>query len=182
VSNPVAPPPPASEDGLPPPAAPPGTGDAPAQPGFPPPSAAEQGFGAAPAPGQQGIGDAPAAPPVKKKSAVGRIVLRVGATLVALVIVLVVKDVFFGDKAKDAAIGDCIASSKKVTGTASTEAEAKVVDCGSGDAAFTVVGRIDGETDTNSKSCDKYFKENEEFFVYSSTASGGYLLCLKPKA
>jgi hypothetical protein len=147
----------------------------------PPPPPAAEGLGDAPA--RQGFGDAPAPPaPVTKKSGVGKILLRVGATLVALIIVFVVKDAFFGDKAKDAAVGDCIASSKKVTGTESTEAEAKVVDCGSADAAFSVVGRVKGETDTNSKSCDKFFKENEQFFVYSSTASGGYLLCLKPKA
>jgi hypothetical protein len=171
VSNPVAPPPPASEGGFPP-AANQGFGDAPAQPGYPPP-----------APPQQGIGDSPVVPePPKKKSVAGRILLRIGLTVVVLIIGLVVKDTFFGDKAKDAAVGDCIASSKTVTGTDSTEAEAKVVACGSGDAAFTVVGRVNGETDTNSKSCDKYFKEKEEFYVYSSTASGGYLLCLRPKA
>jgi hypothetical protein len=167
VSNPVAPPPPppASE----------GLGDAPAQ----------EGLGDAPAPpgpvGEAPVGEAPAAP-VKKKSGVGKILLGVGAALVALIVVFVVKGAFLGDKAKDAAVGDCIASSKKVTGTESTEAEAKVVDCGSADAAFSVVGRVNGETDTNSKSCDKFFKENEQFFVYSSTASGGYLLCLKPKS
>jgi hypothetical protein len=165
VSNPVAPPPPANEGGFPPPA--------------------DQGFGEAPAgPPQQGFGDAPAGFPAepKKKSAAGKIILRIVLVLVVIIVGTVVKQTIFGDKAKDAAVGDCIASSKKVTGTESTEAEAKVVDCGSADAAFSVVGRVNGETDTNSKSCDKFFKENEQFFVYSSTASGGYLLCLKPKA
>jgi hypothetical protein len=168
VSNPVAPPPPAANEGL---------GDAPAPPELSPPA--------------QGLGDAPVSPvmpePPKKsepprKSVVGRTLLRVGVALVVLIVGLVVKDAFFGDKAKHAAAGDCIASSKKVAGTDATEAEAKVVDCGSADAAFTVLGRVDGETDTKSKSCDKYFKAGEEFYVYSSTASGGYLLCLRPKA
>jgi hypothetical protein len=166
VSNPVAPPPPPANQGL---------GDAPAQPDSPPPAP------------QQGLGDAPAtpAPPVfqhpLKKRTVGQTVLRIGIAVVVLIVGLVVRDAFFGDKAKDAAAGDCVASSKKVSGTDSTEAEAKVVDCGSADAAFTVVGRVDGVTDTNSTACDKYFKENEQFYVYSSTASGGYLLCLRPK-
>jgi hypothetical protein len=177
VSNPVAPPPPASEGGFPPPAATQGLGDAPAQPGFPPP--AQQGPGSS-AP-SEGPGAGSSTAPTKK-SVAGRLLLRVGIAVVVLIVGLVVKDALFGDKAKDAAVGNCIASSKKVTGTDSTDAEAKVVDCGSGDAAFTVVGRVDGETDTDSKSCDKYFKEKEEFFVYSSTASGGYLLCLRPKA
>jgi hypothetical protein len=98
------------------------------------------------------------------------------------IIGIVVKEAFFGDKAKDAAVGDCIAASKDVKANEETDAAAKVVDCGSSEAAFSVVGRINGETDTNSKSCDKYFKEGEQFFVYSSTSGSGYLLCLKPKS
>jgi hypothetical protein len=45
-----------------------------------------------------------------------------------------------------------------------------------------VVGRVEGETSTSSPSCDKFFKEDEQFAVYASDAAGGYLLCLKPKA
>lgn len=177
MSNPVAPPPPAGD-------------------GFPPP--ANQGFGSAPAPGQPGTppidgqpgGQAqegfggPAAFPAepKKKNAVGRIVLRILGAVVAFVIVLVVKDAFFGDKAKDAAVGDCVASSADVKADEETEANAKVVDCSSADAAFTVVGRVEGESNTQSKSCQKFFKDDEEYYVYGSTAGGGYLLCLRPKA
>jgi hypothetical protein len=173
VSNPVAPPPPASEGGFPPPANQ-GFGEAPAgQPGFPPPG-----------PPQQGFGDAPAAFPAepKKKSAAGKIILRIVLVLVVIIIGTVVKQTVFGDKAKDAAVGDCIAASKDVKANEQTNADAKVVDCGSSEAAFSVVGRINGETDTNSTSCDKYFKEGEQFFVYSSPSGGGYLLCLKPKS
>jgi hypothetical protein len=165
VSNPVAPPPPANEGGFPPPA--------------------DQGFGEAPAgPPQQGFGDAPAGFPAepKKKSAAGKIILRIVLALVVIIVGTVVKQTVFGDKAKDAAVGDCIAASKDVKVDEKTDANAKVVDCGSSEAAFSVVGRINGETDTNSKSCDKYFKEGEQFFVYSSTSGGGYLLCLKPKS
>jgi hypothetical protein len=196
VSNPVAPPP-SSEGEVPPPPANQGFGDAPApgspvpgqpvpgqpvpgqpvpgQPGFPPPPAHE-GFGDAPA----GTGPAP-----EKKSGVGKILLRIAGVVVVGLIVFGVKSFFFSatDKAKDAAVGDCIASSKQVTGTESTEAEAKVVDCASSEAKFSVVGRVNGETDVKSKSCDKFFKENDEFFVYAAdNGATGYLLCLKPKA
>jgi hypothetical protein len=181
VSNPVAPPPPPAGDGFPPPANE-GFGSAP-EPGQPP---AEGQFppgqpGGDPA--QQGFGG-PAAFPAepKKKNAVGRIVLRILGAVVAFVIVLVVKDAFFGDKAKDAAVGDCVASSADVKVDEETEANAKVVECSSADAAFTVVGRVEGESDTQSKSCEKFFKDNEEYYVYGSTAGGGYLLCLRPKA
>ena len=134
-----------------------------------------------PPPANEGGYPPPAAPP-KKKSAVGRILLRVGLALVVLIIGIVVKEAFFGDKAKDAAVGDCIAASKDVKVNEETNAEAKVVECSSSDAAFSVVGRVNGETNTKSKSCDKFFKEGDEFYVYSSEAKGGYLLCLKPKA
>jgi hypothetical protein len=182
VSNPVAPPPPAG-DGFPPPAQGQPHGAVPAQ-GPPPGDPAQQGFGPAP---EQGFGPAPEqgvgpAPEPKKKSAFGRIALRIVGAIVVFVVILVAKDFLFGDKAKDAAVGDCIASSQDVKVDETTEAEAKVVDCTSGDAAFTVVGRVDGETDTKSKSCEKFFKENEEYYVYSSEAKGGYLLCLRPKA
>jgi len=166
VSNPVAPPPPANEGAFPPPA--------------------NQGFGEAPTgQPQQGFGDAPAAFPAepKKKSAVGRIVLRIVLALVVGIIGVVVKQAFFGDKAKDAAVGDCIKSSKEVKTDEETDANAEVVDCSSADAAFTVLGRVNGETSTKSSSCDKYFtKEDVEYAIYSSPASGGYLLCLEPKS
>jgi hypothetical protein len=200
VSNPVAPPPPPG-DGFPPPANQ-GLGNAPAgQPqgapaGQPYGAPAGQPYGAPPADGQgqpvpgqpygdqaqQGFG-APAAFPAepKKKSAVGRVILRIVGAIVVFVIVFVAKEAFFGDKAKNAAVGDCIASTKDVKVNEETEAQAKVVDCGSADAAFTVVGRVEGESDIKSKSCQKFFKENEEYFVYANEAGKGYLLCLRPK-
>jgi hypothetical protein len=184
VSNPVAPPPPPVGDGFPPPANQ-GFGNAPAQ-GQPYGAPPADGQPVPPVPGdpaQQGFGSPATFPPEpKKKSAVGRVLLRILGAIVVFVIVLVVKDQFFGDKAKDAAVGDCVASSEDVKVNEETEANAKVVDCGSADAAFTVVGRVEGEKDTKSKSCEKFFKENEEYYVYGSNAGGGYLLCLRPKA
>jgi hypothetical protein len=152
--------------------APPADGQGQPVPGQPYGDQAQQGFG--------GPAAFPAEP--KKKSAVGRVILRIVGALVVFVIILVVKDSLFGDKAKDAAVGDCVASSEDVKANEETEAKAKVVDCGSADAAFTVVGRVEGESDTKSKSCQKYFKENEEYYVYASKAGKGYLLCLRPKA
>ncbi|MFI7546374.1 hypothetical protein [Actinoplanes sp. NPDC049599] len=181
MSNPVAPPPPAG-DGFPPPANE-GFGNAPApgQPAGPPPADGPFVPGQPTGdPAQQGFGAAPAEP--RKKSAVGRVILRILGAIVAFVIVLVVKDQLFGDKAKDAAVGDCVASSADVKADEETEAKAKVVKCDSADAAFTVVGRVEGESNTKSKSCEKFFKENEEYYVYGSTAGSGYLLCLRPKA
>jgi hypothetical protein len=206
VSNPVAPPPP-NQGGFPPPANQ-GFGAAPTAPGQPYPgqpypgqeaTQSGQPYSGQPfsgqqptAPGQpfqpqQGFGDAPApfAPTaVAKKRGAGTVFLRIGAVVLAAIVIFVVKDYFFGDKAKDAAVGDCVAASKQVQGTSETDAKAKVVDCSSADAAYTVVGRVDGESDVNSKSCETYFvKEDVKYYVYaSSTDTGGdYLLCLQAK-
>jgi hypothetical protein len=166
VSNPVAPSP-APEGSYPPPA--------------------NQGFGAAPTPGdpQQGFGDAPAQPEPKKKSRVGKVLLRIGLALIVGIAIFFGKSLFFSatDKAKDANVGDCIAASKKVSGTETTNASAKVVDCSSADAAYVVAGKVPGETDVKSKSCDKFFKEGDQFFVYAAdNGATGYLLCLRAKS
>ncbi|MEU7907860.1 hypothetical protein [Actinoplanes sp. NPDC049118] len=187
MSNPVASPPPAG-DGFPPPVNEVGSAPAPSQPYGAPPAGgqplgdpAQQGFGSVP---QQGFGTPATFPvePAKKKSAAANLALRIVGGIVVFVIIVVGKYYVFGDKAKDAAAGDCVASSEKVKVDEETEARAEVVDCASKDAAYVVVGRVNGESDTKSKSCEKYFKENEEYYVYSSTADGGYLLCLRPKA
>ena len=154
------------------------------------PPAAGQPYGGPPEAGQpyggqvpQGFGG-PAALPVepRKKSFAGKLLLRILASLVVIVIIMVARTFLFGDKATDAAVGDCIASSADVRIDEETEADAKVVDCSSGEAAFTVVGRVEGESDIKSKSCEKFFKENEEYYVYGSVANGGYLLCLAPRS
>lgn len=212
MSNPVAPPPPPNQGGFPPPAnqgfgaAPTGQ---PTQPGQPFPGQPGQPYQGQPGqpyqgqpgqsfpgqptppgqplPPQQGFGDAPppfTPPPATKKRGIGSLFLRIGAGIIAIIVVFVIKDAFFGDKAKDAAVGDCVAASKEVKADKETDAAAKVVDCSSKDAAYTVVGRVNGQSDVNSKSCDTYFtKEDGKYFVYASdTDTGGkYLLCLEGK-
>ena len=122
------------------------------------------------------------APPAeKKKGVLGKTALRVGAALVVLLVVFLAKSFLFGDKAKDAKAGDCIAADKAVATDGTTKTGATVVDCGSADAKFTVIARVDGKTDAQGPDCDKYFKQGDEGYVYSSTAGQGYLLCLKPK-
>ncbi|MEV4638107.1 hypothetical protein AB0J80_12230 [Actinoplanes sp. NPDC049548] len=84
-----------------------------------------------------------------------------------------------GDDAKDAAVGDCLATSANVRPGQDTDAEATVVGCAKDAAAYAVVGRIDGVSDARSRSCESFFAADEEYFVYSSTAGDGYLLCLR---
>jgi hypothetical protein len=122
-----------------------------------------------------------------KKSGKARLLSILGIVVIIVIGIAVkagLSSVLSPDKAKSAKVGDCVAAQGKVPTQEgkTTEADAKVVDCTSSEAAYTVVGRVDGETDTNSKSCDQYFTdEKADYFVYSSTSGSGYLLCLQAK-
>jgi hypothetical protein len=110
----------------------------------------------------------------------GKVIVRVILALAVGVSVFAVKAFLFGDKATEAQIGDCIDTSGATAAT--TETRAKIVDCSSAAADFTVAGRVDGETNTETTACDRFFADGEEFIIYSSTGGGGYLLCLRPKS
>ncbi|SCL27757.1 hypothetical protein GA0070616_3562 [Micromonospora nigra] len=148
--------------------------------------------------------DAPQAPPAVqapppaepehrsggKKKAFGII----GAVVVFLVVLglkfglgSVLGNVFNADETADAKAGDCIAELPEVTGTAQEEVDsAKVVACTDTDAAYNVVGRVDGQTEAQARSgeaCNTFFKEGDEGYVFYSIKPGstGYLLCLTKK-
>ena len=124
-------------------------------------------------------GATPAAEPPKKKRGLGK---RIGGIVVALVVGLGlfgVKSYLNRDETAQAKVGDCIAT-PAVTSDKEQEADAQVAACGSADAAYSVVGRVENDTDTDSKACDQYFTEEKaEYAVYASTGGNGYLLCLK---
>lgn len=117
---------------------------------------------------------------VPRDSLLVKVIVRIILALAIGVSVFAVKALLFGDRATEAQAGDCI-DSTQAAGT-STVTKAKIVDCSSAAADFTVAGRVDGETDTRTQSCDGFFAEGEEFVIYSSTGGGGYLLCLRPKS
>ncbi|OJF14689.1 LppU/SCO3897 family protein [Couchioplanes caeruleus] len=101
------------------------------------------------------------------------VVRRVAAAVVALATLVIVGSLLApGDAAEDAAVGDCLSASAAHPG-------AKLVGCAEAAAAFTVVGRVDGESDSASRSCERFFEADEEYFLYTSTAGDGYLLCLR---
>ncbi|MFK4242292.1 hypothetical protein ACI2KV_05385 [Micromonospora chokoriensis] len=95
---------------------------------------------------------------------------------------------FNKDETADAKVGDCIAELPEVTGTEQEEVDgAKVVSCTSTDAAYTVVGRVNDQSQAQAQAgtaCDQFFKEGEEGYVFSSIEPGktGYVLCLTKKA
>ncbi|RZU73317.1 hypothetical protein EV384_1719 [Micromonospora kangleipakensis] len=93
------------------------------------------------------------------------------------------------DETAQAKVGDCIAQLPEIKGDGQEHADdAKVVECTSTDAAFTVVGRVDDQNEEQAKSgdaCGQYFKEGEDGYVFSGAQRSGekyYLLCLTKKA
>jgi hypothetical protein len=110
---------------------------------------------------------------------IGKLLTRIIVALAIGVSVFALKAFLFGDRATQAEAGDCIDSTQTAGGPTATRA--KIVDCSSADADFTVAGRVDGETDTSTMACDRFFADGEKFLIYSSTGGGGYLLCLRPR-
>ncbi|NMO51060.1 hypothetical protein HH310_07635 [Actinoplanes sp. TBRC 11911] len=145
---------------------------APGQPQYAPPGPAQPPY--PPEAGQ------PTYPVEKKK---GRRLLIVALFVLVLVVIGGLRYALtsHGDATKDAKAGDCLSAAKNPTPGQTTKTSADVVDCGSTDAKFTVVARVDGENDVESDACTKYFKAGENFFVYASKGGGtDYLLCLRP--
>ncbi|GAA4597695.1 hypothetical protein BJY16_002444 [Actinoplanes octamycinicus] len=167
---------------------PPPNAGAPGAPGFPPPNAGAPGYppaggapGYPPAPGAAGFPPAPGAlPPAPKKSKLKSILGVVAVIVVGIAIKLGLGTVLSSDPTEKAKVGDCISVNTALKDEAS-DTDAKIVDCSSSDAKFTVIGRVEGVSDVNSTACDKFFKEGDEGAVLSSDKGKGYLLCVKTK-
>ncbi|GAB2599013.1 hypothetical protein Aab01nite_75210 [Paractinoplanes abujensis] len=110
------------------------------------------------------------------------VVAIVAGLVVAAAVYAISGLVLGGDGARDAKAGDCIASDKDVDDEGTTKTGASLIECSAAEARFTVVARVDGESSTQSDSCNKFFQEKEEFYVYANGDDRGYLLCLRPKA
>ncbi|MEU8388513.1 hypothetical protein [Micromonospora sp. NPDC048843] len=136
----------------------------------------------------------PAAEPKAEKSGAKKAIGIVGAIVVVLVIAglkfgvaSAIGNYFNKDETAAAKTGDCIAELPEVTGTEQEEVDgAKVVECTSTDAAYNVVGRVDGQTEAQAKAdttCTQFFKEGQEGYIFSSIEPGktGYVLCLTKK-
>ncbi|MET7862217.1 LppU/SCO3897 family protein [Micromonospora taraxaci] len=136
-----------------------------------------------------------AAKPEAEKSG-GKKALGIIGAILAVVVIAGLKfgvasaigNYFNKDETADAKVGDCIAELPEVTGTEQEEVDgAKVVSCTSTDAAYTVVGRVNDQSQAQAQAgtaCDQFFKEGEEGYVFSSIEPGktGYVLCLTKKA
>ncbi|NES14297.1 hypothetical protein [Micromonospora solifontis] len=132
-------------------------------------------------------------PPAQPGKSKGRKVLGVVGLLLAVVAVGAAKGALHlweqRDDAVQAKVGECIAQLPEVAeGQEKDVDSAKVVECTSTEAAYTVVGRVDHQTEAQARSgdaCEQYFKEGEDGYVFSGgERSGGkfYLLCLTKKS
>ena len=172
------------------PSVPPGQGQ------FGPAPTGEGQFGPAPS-GQGQFGPAgqpppgtPGTPPAKKGGR-KKVVFTVLGVLVALAVALGVwagvsggLDALGGDRTAEAKQGDCLGDLNAPAEGQTTEANnAKVVDCASTDAKFTVVGRIDDKTEAEATAaaCTAYPDASLVYFARKGGATNGYILCLAPK-
>ncbi|MGW5579707.1 LppU/SCO3897 family protein [Micromonospora chokoriensis] len=142
-----------------------------------------------------GEGAPDAAKPEAEKSG-GKKALGIIGAILAVVVIAGLKfgiasaigNYFNKDETADAKVGDCIAELPEVTGTQQEKVDgAKVVSCTSTDAAYTVIGRVNDQSQAQAQAgtaCDQFFKEGEEGYVFSSIEPGktGYVLCLTKKA
>ncbi|MFD2764098.1 LppU/SCO3897 family protein [Micromonospora eburnea] len=142
------------------------------------------------------IDDAPAPPRPSRLGAVfGVLVLLLGVAAALLVGLLIrvgpggdLRDLFAGgDGTAEAKAGDCVAELPRVAGVEAKPADdARVVGCGSGDAAYTVVGRVQDPTAARNRSavaCEPYFHAGDDGYVLYRVGDDGdgYLLCLVRK-
>ncbi|MEV4118246.1 hypothetical protein [Micromonospora sp. NPDC049645] len=155
----------------------------------PQPPAQQQSAGGTQQPAEQ----QPAEPKADKSGA--KKALGIIGAILAVVVVAGLKfgvasaigNYFNKDETAAAKTGDCIAELPEVTGTEQEEVDgAKVVACTSADAAYNVVGRMDGQSEAQAKAdttCTQFFKEGEEGYIFSSIKPGktGYVLCLTKK-
>ncbi|WDZ86879.1 LppU/SCO3897 family protein [Micromonospora cathayae] len=92
------------------------------------------------------------------------------------------------DRAAGARIGDCLAALPDVAdGGERRSAEARTVSCSSSEAAYDVVGRVDGQTEAQvreGRQCEPFVVAGGTYYTYSSIPDGGtgYLLCLVPRS
>ncbi len=127
-----------------------------------------------PAPGQYAPGQyPPVVQPPKKKSRRPIVLSIVGVVVLVLIIVGFIASRSDPDNAK---VGSCMAGT-----TADT---LKITDCTNTNATWTVVGKVttkdEPTSDAAGTDCDPFPTATADF--YKGDSSGGYVLCLAPKA
>ncbi|WP_320065909.1 hypothetical protein [Micromonospora sp. RTGN7] len=92
------------------------------------------------------------------------------------------------DRTASARVGGCLARLPDVTESGHHRAAtARVVDCSSPEAAYDVVGRLDGQSEEQARDgrqCEPFVARGGAYYTYSSVPADGtgYLLCLVPQS
>lgn len=134
-------------------------------------------------------------PPEAKRSATRKVLGVVGAVLAIGVIVAVkfglgtaVAAALDEDGTAKAKVGDCVTELPDATGGEHKDAPgAELVACTSPKAVYTVIGRVDGQTEAQARTgqaCEPFLQPGQAgYFFYNIRPGGtGYLLCLTKKA
>lgn len=116
----------------------------------------------------------------------GTVAVLVGLGVFLLLRYDVVGRLVAADPTADARVGDCLAPLPEVAEGGQRQAQARLVACASPDAAYDVVGRLDGLTAAQAgehNRCEPFVAEGGTYYTYRSIPSGGtgYLLCLRPR-
>lgn len=155
----------------------------PHEPQQPPPAAGQPGQFPPPGEGQPGgfppQGGSPAAgPPPQPVRRAGGWKKRVIGILVGLVVLAGIAGVSWWvnrDAASKAKIGDCVDQVSRN--------DLKVVECGSSEATFRVVGRVENKTQTEARTsaCDPFVDQGAaQAYWRGETGEKGFVLCLAP--
>lgn len=126
----------------------------------------------------------------RRTALVGAAVIVVAVLLLGLGAVLLPK-MFGGDGVARAKAGDCIASlTAPAKGEVADAPDARIVDCATSDAKFTVIGRVENQSEAQFnadstgtlKICADAGHKDAEYMFWSATEGGsGYVLCLIAK-
>lgn len=133
----------------------------PGQPGFP----------------QQGAAPYAPVPPQQPRRKVSFKTIKNVVIIVAAVAVAIGGYLASRDDAETAAVGDCMHRGS----TSSTTPDLEVVDCGSSEAQYVVLAKIEGSYTTELSASSKCASEAKDFeYTYTqSSKSNDFLLCLK---
>lgn len=126
-------------------------------------------------------------PLLRVLTALGVVAVLVGALVVLGLRYDVAGRLLVPDRTATARVGDCLARLPDVAeGGQQRAATARIVGCSSPEAAYDVVGRLDGQTAEqahDSRRCEPFVTAGGTYFTYSSLPEDGtgYLLCLVPR-
>lgn len=150
----------------------------PGQPQFPPPGDPNQAGGFPPPQGGGFPPPGPAPQPARSGGGMKKVISIVIGIVVVAVIGFGVRaaiDYFDKDAANKAKVGDCVAQEGSD--------DVKVVECGSSDADFKVVGRVEDKTQAEAgiSACGPFVEQGaEQAYWEGERGKKGLVLCLGP--